>query len=148
MNYGHAVRKMLGWLGDDNSTLEHLGFSQLEINQIVSSFHAGTLSSGGYQAILGGQVGPAQLADFLAANPGAGARVTRSGGNVVAVSDVNAELAPNPAPTVAAPFNLFNWLTESGSIAGVTLPNIAWIGLSAGAVMMLGGHAKRGRHHA
>jgi hypothetical protein len=144
MSNGYAYRKTLGWLGDDNTTLENLGFNGAQINQIVSAYQSGTLSPTGYQAIMQGQVGPAQLQDFLAVNTGTVTQPMQSGGNVVSISSVNQELSPNPAPTVAAPFSPLSWIRLTTEIAGQQVPNLLLVGVPAALFWMAGHH--KGRH--
>jgi hypothetical protein len=143
-SYGYGFRKTLGWLGDDNTTLENLGFNGSQISQITSAYQSGTLSASGYAAIMQGQVGPAQLADFLAANTGITTTQLQSGGNVVAISNVGQELSPNPAPTVAEPFSPLTWLGETTEIAGQQVPNLLIVGVPAFLFWMAGHH--KGRH--
>lgn len=66
-----AALSGIGSLGDDSATLAGLGFSSAQISQILSAYQSGALSDGGYQALVSGFVDPSQLADFLAADPGA-----------------------------------------------------------------------------
>lgn len=136
-NYGHPIvawnGRGLGSLGDDSSTFLSLGFNSAQIQQITSAHQAGALSDGGYQALLSGFVGPNDLADFMAADPGASVQPTTSA-PAVAVSNVNATLTPRPSPTVAAPgLSPFTWFTQSTLIAGI--PNFVFV---LGAVLVLG----------
>jgi DNA-binding transcriptional regulator YdaS (Cro superfamily) len=143
---GYQTHKQLGWLGDDNTTLENLGFNSSQVQQIVSGYQQGTIPAAAYQAIISGQVSPANLSDFLATNTGITAQPLQSGGNVVAVSDVGSTLTTGPSPTVAEPaFNLWGWLTGSTSIAGVEIPNIGFVGVGVGALLLMS--EKKGRKH-
>jgi DNA-binding transcriptional regulator YdaS (Cro superfamily) len=134
---GYQTHKQLGWLGDDNTTLENLGFNSSQVQQIVSGYQQGTIPAAAYQAIISGQVSPANLSDFLATNTGITAQPLQSGGNVVAVSDVGSTLTTGPSPTVAEPsFDLMGWLTGSTTIAGMSVPNIGIVGVAAGIVIL------------
>jgi hypothetical protein len=125
-NHGVVGTHGLGWLGDDNSTMFAIGFDSGQVQQIVQAHQAGALSDGGYQAILSGFIGPAQLADFMAADPGVtGAAAT---GGRVSVSNVNATLAPGASPTVAMP-SFFDWFGQPSGFFG--MPNIAVVGIGA-----------------
>jgi hypothetical protein len=131
MSFPIVRSKLLGWLGDDDQTLINLAFSQQQIAEIMSAHRSGALSDAGYNAILSGAVGPAQLDNFLANQPSAGA-AQPSGGGRVAISDVNATLSTGPSPTVAAPFSILGWLANATQIAGVTIPNVAIAAVGAG----------------
>lgn len=148
-DYGHPIvawnGRGLGILGDDSSTLLDLGFNSAQIQQIMSAYQSGALSAGGYQALVSGFVSPDDLADFMAADPGATQTSTprpTTSASVVPISSVNATLTPSPSPIVAAPaVNPFAWFTQATFIAGV--PNFFLLGLAA--VLLLGGGYAGGR---
>lgn len=146
-NYGHPIvawnGRGLGSLGDDSSTLLDLGFNSAQIQQIMSAHQSGALSDGGYQALVSGFVSPDDLADFMAADPGASVQPTTSA-PAVAVSSVNATLTPRPSPTVAAPMvSPFTWFSQSTLIGGMAIPNFVFVGLAA--VLLVGGGFAGGR---
>jgi hypothetical protein len=66
-----AALSGIGSLGDDTTTLIHLGFTSAQVAQINSAHESGALSDAGYNALISGFITPADLADFLAADPGA-----------------------------------------------------------------------------
>jgi hypothetical protein len=129
----------LGWLGDDSSTLTDLGFSATQIAQIETAHASGALSDSGYNQIVSGNVPPQNVADFMAADPGA----TVSSAPTAAVSTLpGTMLTPGPSPRVAVPVTSFGaWFSQSTLIAG--LPN--WILLAAVAVPLLWGSTGRRR---
>jgi hypothetical protein len=66
-----AALSGIGTLGDDTATLATIGFSQAQIAQILSAHQSGALSDASYQELVSGNVDPATLSDFLAADIGA-----------------------------------------------------------------------------
>jgi hypothetical protein len=147
-NFGHPIvawRNGMAGLGDDSSTFLSLGFNSLQIQQIQALHASGALSDAGYQALVSGFISPNDLADFLAADPGAPQTSNASvlmptGGSPTQVN----QLAPGPAPRVAIPtsmLSLSTFFTGSSLIAGI--PNIVVLGLALLALPMLAGGRKR-----
>jgi hypothetical protein len=66
-----AALSGIGSLGDDSTTLANLGFTQDQINQIITAHNDCSLSEQGYQGILQGQVNPpSMLQAWLDSDPG------------------------------------------------------------------------------
>ena len=127
---GNSVTN-LGNLGDDNSTLLSLGFNSLQIQQIMAAHASGALSDAGYNQIVSGNVSPDNLADYMAADPGA----TETSASHIAVSNVNAPLVPRPSPSVMVPSSFGSWFQQASLIGG--LPNWAVIGVGLVALTLL-----------
>ena len=136
-DYGHPIvgwnGRGLGTLNNDNSTLLDLGFNSLQIQQIQSAYASGALSDAGYQAIVSGFIPPDQLADFMAADPGAPTAST----SIPAPTSPNIQITPGPSPRVAYSTSPLAWFTQSSLIAGV--PNWVFLGLGVALLTGFGG---------
>lgn len=60
----------LAGVPEDGLALLSIGFTPAQVSQIFTAHASGALSDGGYQALVTGNVDPANLADLLAADPG------------------------------------------------------------------------------
>jgi len=140
----------LGSMGDDSADLLGAGFNSLQINQIMALHASGALSDAGYQIITSGFVAPGDLADFLAADPGAPAEsnthVSIPGGAGISPTQVTQPLTPGPAPRVMAPTaqsSVTSFFTASSLIGGI--PNMVVLGVGLLALTMLSGSGGRRR---
>jgi hypothetical protein len=143
-DFGHS---MVAWRGGmaglNNSDMLSMGFNSMQIQQIEALHASGALSDVGYQIIQNGFVSPGDLADFLAADPGA--PQTTSGNAVPIASNISptqaGQLTPGPAPRVAAPSSISSFFTGSTLIAGI--PNMVVLGLAVLVLPMLVGGKRR-----
>jgi hypothetical protein len=150
-DYGHDMvawrnPQGLGSLGDDTQTLLDYGFNSLQIQQIMAARASGALSDAGYSILESGFVAPGDLADFLAADPGAPAESGTHVALTPAVSPTisSQQLAPGPAPRVTAPAassSISSFFTGSNLVAGI--PNMVVIGIGLVALTMLTGGGRR-----
>ena len=117
----------------EQANLLSLGFNSFQIQQIEGAHANGALSDSGYNQIVSGNVTPDNLADFMAADPGAS---QTSSAPSIAVSNVNAPLVPRSSPSVMVPTSSFGaWFSQSSLIGGI--PNYLVLGGLVAALMIL-----------